>query len=82
MVRSSSGQATVEGILILALFVSLAIGLSKQFKETEIISNIVSGPWRSLDGMIQDGAWLPTSKSHARHPMNHRSSLDSDDLGE
>lgn len=54
---NSSGQIAVEAILIIALSVGLFMVVSSQFREKQILANIISRPWLSVSAMIQNGVW-------------------------
>lgn len=77
--RNQKGQASVEAVLLLALLISLGVVLTNQFESNQIISNLVSGPWRSIDGMIRHGSWLPPGQAIQTHPNNRKVSYDSEE---
>ncbi len=66
------GQAVIEAVLAVALFVSIAILVAGQFKERQVFANLISGPWSVLDGMIKNGAWSPRDESNTTHPSRQR----------
>lgn len=68
MKSSQSGQALVELILLMAIFVGLATFVIKEVKEREFLSNLVSGPWKHLDGLVSNGHWSERNKSNQFHP--------------
>ena len=67
MVRQS-GQALIEAVLAIALFITLTMFVASEFKSRQVFSNFVSGPWRSLDGMIKNSQWSPREETNAYHP--------------
>lgn len=71
MVRQKNGQAIIESILAIALFMSLAIFVAGEFRSNEVLAGIISGPWRSLDGQIKNGYWIPRDTSDQMHPSHH-----------
>ncbi len=78
-IKKQSGQASVEAVLLLALLISLGVVLTNQFESNQIISNLVSGPWRSIDGMIRHGSWQPAGQAIQSHPHNRKVTYDSDE---
>ncbi len=58
----------VEGVLLLVVFVTIALTVSKQFKDNQLLTQLVSGPWERLDGMIQNGVWKEAEAGKAEHP--------------
>ena len=65
------GQAIIESILAITLFMVIATFVASQFKERKILAGVISGPWKGLDGMIRNGVWLPREQSDAQHPSHH-----------
>lgn len=74
--KNHRGQVTIEIVLILVVSVGVALAVSKGFRENQFFANLVSGPWRSLAGLIQNGSWGSPEKTMSRHP-NHVSRLSS-----
>lgn len=71
-IRSSqSGQMIVEYVLLTVIVVGVALFISTQFRDNELLGEIVEKPWQSLAGMIQNGSWAPPSDSMQLHP-NYR----------
>ncbi len=75
--KNSSGQFLVEGILLLTVLMASTIFIAKYFKENNLIAQLISAPWQSLSGMLQNGVWAPPAKSMSLHPnkFNRHSSL-------
>ena len=76
MKLNSKGQSVVEAVLIMVILLGISTVVASTFRSNEYISNIVSGPWQNLAGMIQNGAWAPPESSMQLHPNNnarHRS---------
>ena len=67
MVRQG-GQALIEAVLAIALFVTLTMFVASEFKSRQVLSNLVSGPWKSLDGMIRNSHWSPREETDTYHP--------------
>jgi hypothetical protein len=62
-------------MLLLAVFLGGALALSKTAKEQKWIASMVEGPWKPLQGMIEDAAWAGRdSKSHNPGLMNRKGS--------
>ena len=70
ILKNSSGQMVVESVLIIALLLGFATVIAREFKDDEVISKLVQGPWLALSGMIQNGVWVEPKKSMLLHP-NH-----------
>ncbi len=66
--KNNKGQSAVEAVLLLAVIVSLTVLVAREFKENEIVAGLVSGPWKRLDGMIQNGVWEPADTGNEKHP--------------
>jgi hypothetical protein len=66
--QNQKGQMVVEGLLIIVLLFGLTLLVSKAFVDEELLAKVVSGPWKAVDGMIQNGTWAPADKSQAFHP--------------
>jgi hypothetical protein len=65
------GQLVIESVLILSLLVALGAVVAVGFKNNDLFSNMVSAPWKSLSGLLQNGVWSPPERSMAQHPANH-----------
>lgn len=68
--RQRSGQMAVEMILMLALFLGASYFVRDAFQSNGIIAQIVSRPWLSIAGMLQNGVWAPPEESNSQHPNN------------
>jgi hypothetical protein len=68
--KNSKGQMAVEMVLILVVMVAGAITISSAFREQEFFATLVSGPWKSTAGLIQNGVWGPPEDTMVMHP-NH-----------
>ncbi len=66
--RSQGGQLTIEAILIMTVLTSLSIFASRYIKSNELLASVVEGPWRPLQGMIENGVWMSGDKAKAKHP--------------
>jgi len=69
--RNQSGQFIVEAILLMTLLLGVTISIAKYFKDKSIVAQVISAPWKSLAGMIQNGMWASASASMEMHPNNH-----------
>ena len=65
-----SGQMIVEMVLILSFFIVAVTFLSKQFETIEPFDAFVTGPWKTVAGMIESGTWKKIRKARRDHP-NH-----------
>src|SRR5690606_38187619 len=66
--RADSGQASTELILILVVLVTAVLAVSTAFRNEEYFATLVSGPWRSLQGLIQNGTYGSPDDTMSRHP--------------
>lgn len=69
--RNERGQFIVEAVLLITLFVGITLFVSQQFTQNNYLSTIVSSPWKSLSGLLQNGEWMPVQASMSLHPNNH-----------
>lgn len=67
-VLNERGQYTIEFLLLLSVFVGLSLSVSNYAKNQGWMANLVEGPWKPMQGMIEDGVWQPAPKSKANHP--------------
>lgn len=66
--RNQNGQLTMEAVLILAIFSSLALFVMKTARTQGWAASVVEGPWGTIRGMIEDGVWQNAKDSKANHP--------------
>ena len=60
----------VEMVLILSIFIVAVTFLSKQFETIEPFDAFVTGPWKTVAGMIESGTWKKIEDARMDHP-NH-----------
>jgi hypothetical protein len=65
---NQKGQSTVEMVLILTVLVAIAITVGEGFRNNELFAKLVSGPWQSLAGLIQNGVWGSPKDTYSQHP--------------
>lgn len=41
------------------------------FKNNEVLKQLITGPWQSMAGMLQNGVWLAPEKGAMSHPNGH-----------
>lgn len=68
MKKNNKGQMAVEMVLILSMLFIFVTIVSTQFRSQELVKNIVSGPWKVLSGMLQNGVWATPEDSMIQHP--------------
>lgn len=68
--NNSRGQMTIEMMLLMCTLLVVSLMISKTAREKGWAKSLVSGPWRPLKAMIEDGVWT-TADSRAMHP-HHR----------
>lgn len=61
--KNKKGQATVEAILLITIFLGVSSTISQAFQKNNYFAEIIEGPWDFVDGMIRDGVWMKSSKS-------------------
>ena len=66
--RNKTGQMTVEIILVLAVIVAGAVTVGSIFRQQQFFANLVSGPWQSVAGLIQNGVWGTPEETMSKHP--------------
>jgi hypothetical protein len=55
---SQCGQMTIEMMLIIVGLLTVAMMISKTAKEKKWMESLISGPWKPLQAMIEDGTWI------------------------
>lgn len=65
--KHQSGQVIVEAVLMMTLMFGAVYFISQEFKSKNFIAQLVSGPWLSISGMIQNGVWGPPSETTLQH---------------
>ena len=68
---NQSGQMLVEMLLLMTVLFGLTFAISAYFKNDEVFSKLISGPWQNLSGMIQNGVWAPPATAMKNHPNHH-----------
>ncbi len=66
--KSREGQATVEAILLLTIFLAVSMSISQSFEKNNYFAMIIEGPWDFVDGMIQNGVWKKAAQSENLNP--------------
>ncbi len=68
LLRNERGQFLIEAVLLMVLSIGLlTVGL-RVLRDGNMLSNLISGPWQRVSGMIESGVWEPANKAAARHP--------------
>ncbi|MBK9322132.1 MAG: hypothetical protein IPM97_04095 [Bdellovibrionaceae bacterium] len=68
LLKNQHGQFLIEAVLLMVLSVGLlTLGL-KFLKDGNFLSNLISGPWQRVAGMIESGVWDTADKAAAKHP--------------
>lgn len=71
-VRNNKGQMLIETVLMMTVLLLVATLVASQFRENNFIASLVSGPWKNLSGMMQNGVWAPAEAGMAQHPLVYR----------
>jgi hypothetical protein len=66
--KNQRGQMTVEAVLLLVIFVGIFLVTQRIFKEKNYLSQIVSGPWSYMRGMVESGVWMEAEAARSKHP--------------
>ena len=66
--RNRAGQAAIEMVLVMALVLGASVFIGNEFRTRGFIASLVSTPWKSLAGMIQNGVWGPSQETMSQHP--------------
>lgn len=66
--RNRNGQMTVEAVLLLTIMVGFFTIVHRRISEKQLLSQIVSGPWSYIQGMIENGVWVPAASGKTMHP--------------
>ncbi len=69
--KSQGGQLITEAILIIVLLFGMTYLVANQFKNQELLKQLITGPWQSLAGMLQNGIWAPPKTGAVVHPNGH-----------
>lgn len=72
-IKSQSGQAAVEMVLLLVLGTGIIFGLFKGLQSMDFVGKITNGPWEKVSGMVECGIWAPcggNSRGKKEHPSN------------
>jgi hypothetical protein len=68
--KTQRGQMTIEMMLIIIGLLSVGLILSRQAQSNGWMKSFVSGPWKPLQAMIENGVWT-TADAKPLHP-HHR----------
>jgi hypothetical protein len=55
---SQDGQMTLEMLLIIVALLGVAMTISKTAQSEKWMESLISGPWKPLQAMIEDGTWI------------------------
>lgn len=73
--KNEKGQFLIEAVLLMVLSIGLlTVGL-RLLRDGNIMSNLISGPWQKMAGMIESGVWDTADKAAAKHPNQRARSL-------
>jgi hypothetical protein len=71
--KNQSGQMVVEAVLLMSVLLGGIYFVGNEMRSRNFIAQLVSGPWLSLAGMIQNGVWGAPSDTTVQHPNSfHR----------
>jgi hypothetical protein len=69
--KNQRGQAVTESVLIIVLLFGFTFAVASYFRNEEVLKKLITGPFVSLAGMLQNGIWAPADKGAASHPTHH-----------
>ena len=69
--QGQGGQMSTEAILIMVLLLGVTALVTNHFKDQEVLKTLVSDPWQSVAGMLQNGVWGAPDKTNVSHPNGH-----------
>lgn len=69
--RTQSGQMVTEAILIMVMLFAFTALVASFFKGEELFRQLITGPWRNLSGMMQNGQWADPAAGAISHPNAH-----------
>lgn len=69
--KSQRGQGITEAILIIVMLVGFTFATANYFKDQEVLKQIITGPWKTLSGMLQNGVWATPEAGAISHPNGH-----------
>ena len=74
LLKNEKGQFVIEAVLLMVMSIGLLVVGLRLLRDGNVVSNLVSGPWEKMSGMIESGVWEPAAKAAAKHP-NQRNRL-------
>lgn len=82
IIANQRGQMTIEMILIMTILLGIGLAVSNYAKEKGWMSALVEGPWKPMQGMIEEGVWAPTAKAKSMSPhlVKRRATVTGDTL--
>lgn len=60
-----------EAILILVMLMAFTFVIANHFKNEAVLKTLVSDPWQSIAGLLQNGSWGTPDRTNASHPNGH-----------
>jgi hypothetical protein len=68
---NQSGQLIVEAVLIMVVLTAVTFAVGNFFKSQEVFKQLITGPWQSLAGLLQNGVWGSPATTNVSHPNGH-----------
>ena len=65
--RTQKGQVTIEAVLLITIMLGVSTFAHKAISSRGLLSQLVSGPWSYVAGMISNGVWKGGDSS-SLHP--------------
>jgi hypothetical protein len=70
-VRGQGGQLIVEAVLIIVVMMAVTFAVGNYFKSQEVFKSLITKPWQSLAGLLQNGVWGAPAVTNVSHPNGH-----------
>ncbi|RYZ86153.1 MAG: hypothetical protein EOP06_15040, partial [Proteobacteria bacterium] len=55
--NNQNGQFVIEAVLLMVLSIGLLTYGLRVLRDGKVMSNMISGPWPRVAGMIESGSW-------------------------
>lgn len=68
VLNNHRGQILIETILVMVALLAVVIFAANYFRSNAIIRNLITGPWSYVQGMAENGVWLPPQQARLLHP--------------
>ena len=70
---SSRGQAVIEAVLLIVLFLGVSFFIQREFRRQELLATLVSKPWVLVQNLVEHGGWKNKPSQHPNFHSRHSS---------